>query len=118
MVRESEARLALRRPRLVGSNAPTRNHALRAFLPGGSGPDSRTTPRPADQIHPPVCPEERFRRLYRCDWGARRQALLARVENDLQPIPRRTRWVVGFGSAARLLLLDDRHRGRRPGGVS
>ncbi len=69
------------------------------------------------KVHSANCRKERLRRLYRCHRQTRRHALPARVEDLFEPIPGRARGAALSGSAAGLLLVDDRHCRSRSGRI-
>ena len=65
----------------------------------------------------PLAGQNDFVALRRCHRRARRHSLPAGVEDHRQPVPGGTSRIARSRSAAGLLFLGHRYRGRRPGGV-
>ena len=106
---------ALFQPRLLGSHASARNPALDPLLPRRSRADQPASTKSASQVQSSHGRQQRLRRLYRCYRKTRWQAVPDGVEDQLQPIPGRTRGLAVSGPATRLLFVDNGYCGSRAG---
>ena len=107
-------RLCILEGRLLGSDAAAGHSAAGSFLPGRPHPHSPATPQLQIKFTRPVSGTNDFVAYIDAIGKLDGDSLFDRVENYIQPLRRRARWIIGARPAAGLLFLDNRHLRKSP----